>query len=452
MVVYNSGEIMGDGNQIEPLHRGEPYHSKNWKKIRFEHTIASVLNRNPPLKKMLITAVQKYRLLQYKLKSTQLMNHNSHGLDVDKIYWINPASIVYTSIKEFDINTDKGKTFDGIWDQLERPFDQISVFVAFRQRFIEGKNWEDTAYYQRILKKIEQAEYMFGCKNKADLDKRFKSLEQLYEKIKQDGYKSQQEILSKNNTYDPIQGDDEISVNIGRDGDLLFNNGAHRLSIAKLLGIQSIPVKITVRHLEWMNFKKQIQLYAKDQEAGVIYQPLTHIDLQEIPSFYDREHRRFSLIQKKGNCLDIGANWGYFSQRLEEVGFDCFAVENDPISVYFLKKLKRANNKKFIIYPKNILEVEEIDTIIFDIVLALNIFHHFLYTESDYKKLIGFLNKLKVKELFVQIPNDSELQGYNLFKKFTEEEFKKCILENVHLSKMESIGADEHGRNILKFY
>ena len=40
---------------------------------------------------------------------------------------------------------------------------------------------------------------------------------------------------------------DNISVALTRDNTLLFNNrGHHRLSIAKILGLNSVPVKITV--------------------------------------------------------------------------------------------------------------------------------------------------------------------------------------------------------------
>ena len=40
---------------------------------------------------------------------------------------------------------------------------------------------------------------------------------------------------------------DNISINLGSEGKIYFNNrGHHRLSVAKILKISSIPIKITV--------------------------------------------------------------------------------------------------------------------------------------------------------------------------------------------------------------
>ncbi len=62
------------------------------------------------------------------------------------------------------------------------------------------------------------------------------------------GYESQRKLLCENETNNLTRIKDEITVNIGRDGDLLFNNGAHRLSIVKILDIEKIPIRIVVIH------------------------------------------------------------------------------------------------------------------------------------------------------------------------------------------------------------
>lgn len=43
----------------------------------------------------------------------------------------------------------------------------------------------------------------------------------------------------------------EPLVAIGRDGTLFWVDGYHRATIAKLLGIDSIPVNVLCRHAEW---------------------------------------------------------------------------------------------------------------------------------------------------------------------------------------------------------
>lgn len=44
----------------------------------------------------------------------------------------------------------------------------------------------------------------------------------------------------------------EITVDIGRNGELLYAGfGIHRLSIAKILGIEKVPVIVGMRHARY---------------------------------------------------------------------------------------------------------------------------------------------------------------------------------------------------------
>jgi hypothetical protein len=52
--------------------------------------------------------------------------------------------------------------------------------------------------------------------------------------------------------------EDEILVDIGREGELLFVTGRHRLSLAKLLDLDRIPIAIVVRHAQWMDRRKRL--------------------------------------------------------------------------------------------------------------------------------------------------------------------------------------------------
>ncbi len=369
---------------------------------------------------------------------------------------MDPKKIQYLSLKEFQSHNDNGKIIGGDWDLLERQFDDLDVHIAFRERFIEGKKWESTIYYQRVMDELNKGRFLWDCKTQIDFDNRLKKLEMLFETIKNNGYKSQQEIQPKHNP-DPTKLDDEVTINVGRNGDLLFNDGAHRLSIAKLLSIQKIPIKITVRHPEWINLRKQILLYADDQPTRKIYQPILHIDLQDIPTFHETEISRFEIIQKnlstkKGRLLDIGAHWGYFCHRFEEIGFDCYAVEKSHADVYFLEKLRRADNKKFTIIPKSIFDYKDLENIEFDVVLALNIFHHFLIYEESYHELVNLLHKLRVKEMFFEPHSPEFFQDQKPYRNYSEEEFVQFILKNSELNESQYLGTAQDGRKIYKLF
>jgi uncharacterized lipoprotein YehR (DUF1307 family) len=74
--------------------------------------------------------------------------------------------------------------------------------------------WQDTKFYKRVLRQAESGKFVWGVKNKDDLDKQCKHLDSLYESIKNRGYR-----LNRNN-YDKNIAFDEIDVNIGRNGNI----------------------------------------------------------------------------------------------------------------------------------------------------------------------------------------------------------------------------------------
>jgi len=143
----------------------------------------------------------------------------------------------------------------------------------------------------------------------------------------------------------PVEILDEISVIIDRDGQLLLVEGRHRLSIAKLLKISKVPIRIVARHKKWMDFRKELILFSKNYQKGQLYQPLSHPDLQGIPFQRDGEER-FKIIEEnitaqKGTLLDIGANLGYFCHKFEEKGLDCYALEENRMCLFF-EKIKKS--------------------------------------------------------------------------------------------------------------
>jgi len=48
---------------------------------------------------------------------------------------------------------------------------------------------------------------------------------------------------------------DESMVNIGRNGRFIFDDGRHRLMLAKIMDIDEIPVRVLVRHKDWQNIR-----------------------------------------------------------------------------------------------------------------------------------------------------------------------------------------------------
>jgi len=139
-----------------------------------------------------------------------------------------------------------GAVLRGEWDRRSIPFDEYIPYAGLRRRFVEGVDWEATRYYRRAVECITDGAPLWGCETEAEFRARCEGLDRLYERIDREGYRSAGELEDGKLQYD------EVAVNVGRDGRLLFNDGKHRLSIAKLLGVDAVPVRVIVRHQEWV--------------------------------------------------------------------------------------------------------------------------------------------------------------------------------------------------------
>ena len=448
-------------NEI-PTRRSNPFKPKknSWKRIK--SLVKPTLQKYP----VIDTAVVKiwragrFFVLKSKWKLNALVGSwvgsRVSKIDVDKIYWISPNKIVFSSLKEFNLHDFKGKILGGDWDRLEKRFDTLDLYIAIKKVCVEGKKWAETDYYQYALEDIKKGRLMLD-ESERDLEMECKKIESLYQSIQHDGYISQKELFIAGQIQDPKVAEEEVTVSIGRFGDLLFSDGAHRLAIAKLLGVPTIPVKIAVRHKNWIEFRNELVHYGQDTPITKdknLYQSVTHPDLSDLPAAHLCEDR-FQLIKdntavRQGFLLDIGANLGYFCHRFEEIGLDCYAVENHLPTVYFLERLARAENRKFKIITESVFVNPEIRNIRFNIVLALNVFHHFLKTHEDFDKLVDLLKNLQMDELFFEphLPNDPQMQ--DAYKNYSPDEFVKLITSNSKLKTAVLLSVMEDGRPLYK--
>lgn len=405
------------------------------------------------------------RFLLFRTKLTFVTHKNTPNPAT--VYWISTQRIVYHTNyrKKKDVETTpfvgrvfeekmRGEVVDGDWDISNYKFTDLITYEAFKRRIREGVEWRDTKFYELVLEAVESgSERAWSIKNKDDLDKRCKYLDSLIESIKNNGYRLNRNICD-NATYD------EIDVNIGRNGEYLFQNGVHRLSIAKILGIKYVPVMVFVRHKKWQEFREFVFSYAQQQPKGKLYQPIVHPDLADVPYDLD-DHNCQDLMEsierhlgkEKGIMLDIGANLGFFCHKFEDLGYHCYAIEQDPVIFRMSEKIRIAENKKFEAINRSVFEVEFVKTMKFDVVLALNIFHHFLKRKTEFFQLKDLLKNLKMDELFFEshlgrsIDRDQMKDGY---VNYTETEFGDFLLRHTSLNKSELIYTAKNGRKVFK--
>lgn len=189
-----------------------------------------------------------------------------------RLLQVDPTSIERVGQLEQAMFREAGAVVAGDWDRTVTRFTDLDVYQAYERRFEEGVPWEETAFYDRIVAEIESGDSPWGCASEAAFRERCRRLDRLYEHIAADGYRTQAE-LAEENVNNPMTDQhrflterlkNEIAVHIGREGELLFADGRNRLSIAKLLELESVPVRVLRRHAEWQGVR---DAYARGEPA-----------------------------------------------------------------------------------------------------------------------------------------------------------------------------------------
>ncbi len=368
------------------------------------------------------------------------------------LIYVNPMRIQMT-VKSDDVTLTGnavwhvGTVAEGDWDIGGVPVaEHGGVGEILAAHVLEKRPLATIPAYRNNLQRIEQGELIDSCTTAAEYQVRWQEITALYARLRADGYKTQVELGSDNLL-------DEIRVQIGRRGDILFEEGLHRLICAQLLELPLVPVLVTRRHTEWAQLRDAVLKIVL--QRGFIHQPFDHPDLDSLPAQYGNElaansfygHERWDFIRDSlpftnGAVLDIGAYFGYFDHRLEALGFDCFAVEPDAENLVVLNLYKAMQKRQFTVWSRSVFELERHE---FDLVLALNIFHHLVRTQSDYEKLSAFLRRLRCRALYFE-PDDNA--GIDAYRHFSDSEFIEFVQTHTGLTKVQFLGRAKEGRGM----
>ena len=379
----------------------------------------------PTLKKLIYKLYDKFWYLELSvdIKDQSLSNKfpNELIIDIGRLKnYLDYNSYLKNKNLFLDENWDNSNNLKKIIESLE--------YIFLNEHFLNKKKWEEIDFYRTLSDNETQQK---NLKDKSDKNQFFELLNSLDE-------------LYLNLNLEKIKN--KIHVGIGRNGEFILIEGLFHFSLLQILNQKNIPIKVVVRHPQWIKFCNE---FLKFQTIhGEIYQPLIHPDLNLKTAYYSDE--RFKIIKdnlniKKGSVLDIGANLGFFCHNLEDLGFNCYAVEVRPSNVYFMKKLRDIEDKKFKIINKSIFDLKI--TKEFDIVIALNIFHHFIREKKLYLELIDFLKKLKMKTMFFQPHNPNEIIMQNAYVNYSNREFVDFIIKFSCLSKAILLNEKVDGRD-----
>lgn len=262
--------------------------------------IEYVAARTPVVKR----AYWRYAPDYYRWRIGRRIDHSA-PLDPIKIVWVDPDRISRFSGRRHaiedrwqDIGTIKG----GDWDQREprgavdpkeeylkdmyygETIEQTTLYKSCYQHFRNDTPWEDTEYFRQLVRGANDPSKHLIQSTQGAWD-RCQRITNLYNTLQTNGYKSQLELHEKDGFGSDCVGyldliTNEITVDIGRDGTLLFVDSRHRLCLAKILELDSIPVCILARHTLWVEYRDKIHRKRTQPDRT------THPDLTEIVHDY----------------------------------------------------------------------------------------------------------------------------------------------------------------------
>lgn len=175
----------------------------------------------------------------------------------------------------------------GPWDRFKQPWTETVFFRSFVEHYCEGREWPETDYYDWYVE--------FSTKDQTPAE-RFRDIDRLFESMNERGYVPQAELAAgepnemerPRMTTRTILGEtfpDEPVVGIGRRGEIIrLNGGHHRLSFARLLGLEEVPVIVTIRHERWATVRDAFERANSLSELPDSYrQHAGHPDLPRVP-------------------------------------------------------------------------------------------------------------------------------------------------------------------------
>lgn len=204
------------------------------------------------------------------------------------IRWVDPADVgLMISRTEFG-DQSVGRVVGGDWDRRAYPFETNEVYGLFAEHFRDGVPWDETAGYRKHVSRLERGERLGLLDTDDQTVECYRAYlaywDGVYSDIERNGYRTQRELNRRDDFLArPTSAGGEINVYVGRDGQLICRSGKHRLTIAKLLGLDRVPVRVMVRHADWQALREAI---AAAKSAATLDElapfPSDHPDLQDV--------------------------------------------------------------------------------------------------------------------------------------------------------------------------
>lgn len=223
-------------------------------------------NRPAWLHRALCRPFRRYEYLKARLERARSSLVFDAPIHPFRLISVDPEDVTDRLEQPFDRSNflARAPVVDGEWDQQTESLYDYDLFYSVFKHFKHDVPWEETDLYSRVRTEVAENEQWskWGCESFEDFEERCRHLDTLYERIAK-GYRTQREL--RDSSTDPIGVRrcrppewHEITVHVGREGGFIFHQGHHRLAIVHALELESIPVRVMVRHRAWQSIRDDV--------------------------------------------------------------------------------------------------------------------------------------------------------------------------------------------------
>jgi hypothetical protein len=203
-------------------------------------------------------------------------------IDPFRVLWARPSDIEYVQMRGTVGKADRSICYviDGDWDLYEQKFADHYIYQALRQRFVEGKAWSDILFLEQVRRRIrERGEYWNGCRSEDDIRARCAFVDRLFAEIQEKGYAAPAGIEPGISGLSLDDVPCAVAISVGRSGRMFYAAGRHRLSIVKILGLPSLPVRVVARHSAWQALRDDFFASGRESQARRLSEYSDHPDI-----------------------------------------------------------------------------------------------------------------------------------------------------------------------------
>lgn len=194
------------------------------------------------------------------------------------------------------------------------------------------------------------------------------------------------------------------------------------------------------------NLKRRMEEWMRVYNEGELYAPLPPHEITDgIPTRFGNDRWDLIVPHLGGavanyTALDIGAHWGQFAFRLEDLGYKVTAVEKNPMHAEILRDLIQLHGVSIQVVEKDLVESHLMS--FYDVILAMGVMHFFARSK---KLSLAFVNALpKCDAMFIQGFREDEDSGPVKCQTMID-----LVMERLELNYVDKLG-DADGRPIYQ--